>query len=361
MTYPHEFHVNTVMSRRQLLRLAAVPASIALTPATALAAAQSIASERFVSIGGIEQWVAIRGRDRTRTPLLFLHGGPGEAQSAFLPIFAPWEDRFVVAHWDQRGSGRTFGKNGTATPDMTLEQMTRDVVEVAAYVLGQLNARKLVLVGHSWGTILGLGAIRLRPELFHAFVGTGQVVSGREIIERMRSSAIAQAQATGDAESVAALRAVNLRDPDLSDMRELGILFKWAPRFPPVDSAFLMSRGALLGSPANPASVAAADFFASNPDPRSPASRPFSLLRLWRYVYGFEALAAGYDLRIPFFVVQGREDTRTPPEAAHAFLSQVRAPAKRYTAIEGGHFACFSNPTEFLDALGSNIGRLGIG
>jgi pimeloyl-ACP methyl ester carboxylesterase len=351
--------MNTVISRRHLLRLAAVPASIALTPATGRAAAQSIARERFVSIGGIEQWVAIRGRDHTRTPILFLHGGPGEAQSAFLPIFAPWEDRFVVAQWDQRGAGRTFGKNGTSTPDMTLAQMTRDVVEVTEYVLDQLNARKLVLVGHSWGTILGLGAIRQRPELFHAFVGTGQVVSGSEIIERLRSSAIAQA--TGDAESVAALRAVNLRDPDLSDMRELGILFKWAPRFPPVDSAFLMSRGALLGSPANPASVAAADFFASNPDPRSSESRPFSLLRLWRYVYGFDARAAGYDVRIPFFVVQGREDTRTPPEAARAFVSQVRAPAKRYTAIEGGHFACFSNPTGFLDALGSDIGQLGIG
>jgi pimeloyl-ACP methyl ester carboxylesterase len=349
------------MSRRHLLRLAAAPASIALTSATARAAAQAIAREGFVSIGRIEQWVAMRGRDRTRMPMLFLHGGPGEAQSAFLPIFAPWEDRFVVAQWDQRGSGRTFGKNGTATPDMTLGQMTRDVVEVTEYVLSQLNARKLILVGHSWGTILGLGAIRLRPELFHAFVGTGQVVSGSEILERMRSSAIAQAQATGDAESVAALRAVNLRDPDLSDMRELGILFKWAPGFPPVDSAFLRSRGALLGSPANPASVAAADFFASNPDPRSPDSRPFSLLKLWRDVYGFDARAAGYDLRIPFFVIQGREDTRTPPEAAHAFLSQVRAPAKRYTAIEGGHFACFSNPAGFLDALGSDIGRLGIG
>ena len=205
--------MNTVISRRHLLRLAAVPASIALCPAIARAAAQSIARERFVSIGGIEQWVAIRGRDHTRTAMLFLHGGPGEAQSAFLPIFAPWEDRFVVAQWDQRGSGRTFGKNGTGTPDMTLEQMTRDVVEVTEYVLDQLNARKLVLVGHSWGTILGLGAIRLRPELFHAFVGTGQVVSGSEIIERMRSSAIAQAQAAGDAESVAALRALNLRDP----------------------------------------------------------------------------------------------------------------------------------------------------
>jgi pimeloyl-ACP methyl ester carboxylesterase len=233
--------------------------------------------------------------------------------------------------------------------------MARDVVEIADHILKQLNARKLVLVGHSWGTILGLSAIRLRPGVFHAFVGTGQVVSGASILESLRSSGIAQAQKAGDAQSVAALKALNLRDPDLSDMRELGILFKWAPRFPPIDSAFLTSRGALLGSPDNPASVAAADFYASNPDPRNPDSRPFSLLKLWPYIYGFDARAAGYDLPIPFFVIQGRADERTPAEAAREFVNHVRAPAKGYTAIDGGHFACFSNPAGFLDALERNI------
>lgn len=344
------------LTRRHLFGLAAAPAVMALAPA-ACVSLRPIADEGFTPIGGIEQWIAIRGRNRSQTPLLFLHGGPGEAQSAFLPVFAPWEERFVVAQWDQRGTGRTFGKNGTATPNMTLEQLTRDVVEVTQYVLGRLNARKLVLVGHSWGTILGMSAIRLRPELFHAFVGTGQVVSGTEIIENMRSSAIARAQAAGDDQSATAIKALNLRDVDLSDMSELGILFKWAGPFPAVDLDFLRKRGALLGSPQNPASVAAADFYASNPDPRNPAARPFSLLKLWRYVYGFDARSAGYDLSIPFFVIQGRDDTRTPSEAAHAFVNQVRAPLKGYTAIDGGHFACFSNPAGFLDALASDLRR----
>lgn len=353
--------MHTTISRRELIRLAiTIPASVALDRRAIRAAAEPIAFEGFVPIGGIEQWVAIRGRDRTRTPILFLHGGPGEAQSAFLPIFAPWEDRFVVAQWDQRGAGRTFGRNGTGTPGMTLDRMARDVVEVSEYVLGRLHAPKLVLVGHSWGTILGLSAIRLRPELFHAFVGTGQVVDSGKIFEDLRSSAVARAQAAGDAKAVTALNALNLGHPNLTDMRDLAVLFNWSPRFPPVDLEFLTSRSALLGSPANPKSRAAADFFAGTPDPRQPTSRPFSLLALWPDLYGFDARTHGYDLPIPFFVIQGRDDARTPPEAAREFVSQVHAPAKRYTAIDGGHFACFSNPGNFLDALERDLRLIGI-
>src|SRR5215469_15465260 len=171
-----------LLTRRQLLDLAVRTAATALVP-RAWATLTPISEEGFAPIGGIDQWVAIRGRDSSRAPLLFLHGGPCEAQSPFLSLFEPWEKRYVVAQWDQRGTGRTFGKNGTATPDMTMEQLAQDAVEVAQYVLGRLKARKLILVGHSWGAMLGLRVIRLRPELFHAFVGTGQPVSGGETLE----------------------------------------------------------------------------------------------------------------------------------------------------------------------------------
>jgi proline iminopeptidase len=346
-----------LLTRRQLLGVVARTAATALVPAV-WTSPTPVVEEGFVPIGGIDQWVAMRGRDRSRTALLFLHGGPCEAQSPFLSLFAPWEKRYVVAQWDQRGSGRTFGKNGTSTPNMTLEQLAHDAVEVTQYVLGRLKAHKLILVGHSWGAVLGLSVVRLRPALFHAFVGTGQPVSGRAIIEGMRSSAVTRAQGAGDVEAVAALK--GLSDADLADMSKLNILFKWVAPFPAPDLDFLIRRGALLGPPDRPASIAAADFLASNPDPRDPASHPVCLLKLWRFAFEFDAAAAGYDLPVPFFVIQGRNDSRTPPEAARAFVNQVHAPAKGYTAIDGGHFACFDNPTGFLNALDTDMRTLGI-
>ncbi len=236
--------------------------------------------------------------------------------------------------------------------------MAQDAVQVTQYILGRLKADKLILVGHSWGAMLGLSVTRLRPELYHAFVGTGQPVNGRAIIEHMRSSAVARAQAAGDVQSVAELTA--LGEPDLADKAKLRTLFKWNAPFPDRDLDFLIRRGALLGSPDKPASTAAANFYASNPDPADPAAHPACLTKLMRFVFEFDAAAAGYDFPVPFFVIQGRDDTRTPPEAARAFVNQVRAPAKLYTTIEGGHFACFTNPAGFLNALRSDMRSLGI-
>jgi len=336
------------LTRRHLLRLAGVPAALALAPA----ACQSIGpftESGFVPIGGTEQWIEIRGADRSRPVVLFLHGGPGEAQSPLLSMFAAWEERYVVAQWDQRGSGRTFSKGGVATPNMTLEQIARDTVEVTQHVLTKLGRRKLILVGHSWGALLGLRVVRLRPDLFHALVATGQPVSGREIIEGMRKSAIARAQAAGEAQAVAALN--GLSSADLSDMSKLGIVFRWAEPFPPVDREYLAKQVALIRPTGDPKNAAAENWY---------SARQFSLSKLMHAILDFDARADGYDLSVPYFVIQGSGDRQTPTDLASAFVDQVRAPAKGFTVIDGGHFACFTNPAGFLDALDADVRKLSV-
>ena len=328
-----------MLTRRHLL--AGVPPALALLPAAYAQPVASVMEDGFVPIGGIEQWISIRGRDRARPALLFLHGGPGEAQSPFLPLFAPWEERYVVVQWDQRGSGKTFEKNGPSTPDMTLEQMVRDAADVARYALGRLGSRKLILVGHSWGSILGLSTARAQPDLFHAFVGTGEVVSGKQVAENWRSAALLRARAPNDAQAVAALN--GLSDSDILDFTKLGILFKWMPPFIASDWNYLTTR--LSKTPA----AEAANWNAGS---------QFSLSKLWRFAMEYDARAAGYDLPLPFFVIQGRDDNRVSPVDAREFVTAVQAPAKGYTAIDGGHFACFTNPAQFLAALNRDAGTL---
>lgn len=340
---------NAVMkiSRRDLLNFASAPAAIALASA-ARAAPRPIAESGFVPIGGIEQWIAIRGRDRTRPAILFLHGGAGEAQSPFLSFYGSWEEHYVVAQWDQRGSGKTFGKLGVATPDMTLRQLTLDAAEVAQYVLQRLGKRKLILIGHSWGSMLGLCVVRLRPELFHAFVGTGQVASGRELIESWRLSGLARARAAHDADAVA-----QLSDPHVDSDSKLALVTKWMAPFTASDQDFITRRqGPFVGTYEKPANAAAADWYKGFFE--------FSQPKLWSFMRDFDAGTAGYDFPVPIFVIQGRDDTRTPPAAARAFVSQVHAPAKGYTEIDGGHFAYLTNPTGFMNALNSDIRGLGI-
>jgi pimeloyl-ACP methyl ester carboxylesterase len=346
------------LTRRRILKLAAAQA-VMIAPSAAFALPSPIMEEAFVPAGGIEQWVAIRGRDRSRPPILFLHGGPCEAESPFLPLFAPWEERYVVAQWDQRGTGRTFGKNGTP-PNMTMEQLTQDATEVAQYVLRRLNAHKLILVGFSWGAELGLNVIRSKPELFHAFVGTGQPINGKDIFERRRATAVRRAAAAGDAKAVAQMEQFTVSD--FADMTKFQSFFKWSgapfPN-PGPDWDYIGKMFGLLGSPDKPKGAAAADFFASNPPPDNPALQPICLQKLLPYSFEFDARAAGYDLAVPYFVIQGRNDPICPPEAARAFVNQVQAPVKNFTVIDGGHFVCLSNPTAFLNALDNDMRKLG--
>lgn len=333
------------ITRRQLLSLAAVPATTAFVP-TACKSSRDVVEAGFVRIGGIEQWIGIRGRDRSRPAILFLHGGPGGAQSPFLSRFALWEERYTVANWDQRGAGKTFGRNKTSTSDMTLERIAQDAIEVTEHVLQRLHSGKLILVGHSWGAILGLSVIRLRPDLFHAFVGTGQPVSWRESFEWMRSAVLSQANAEGNTLAIGELSTLGSSQP--YDTDQLKVLAKWRQIYmPAADREYFNAKRIFLGSRNASASNEAADWIGGD---------AFSIQKLLPTILNFDAKEIGNELPIPFFVIHGRNDATAPPEAARKFVEQLRAPRKGFTLIEGGHFACFTNPSAFLNTLARDIG-----
>jgi len=110
--------------------------------------------------------------------MLYLHGGPGEAMSPFQDLFAPYERDFLVALWDQRGAGKTYGRSGRdSTPNMTQEQFIRDGIDLSELLRKRWNKRKILLVGQSWGAAMSIQMAKRRPDLFHANVGTGQPVS----------------------------------------------------------------------------------------------------------------------------------------------------------------------------------------
>ena len=164
------------LSRRDtLLGLAAMSVSAI---ASAEGPVSGVTDEGFLRIGGIDQWVSVKGSNAGAPLLLYLHGGPGEAMSPFQDLFAPYEQDFLVALWDQRGAGKTYARSGRdATPDMTPEQFIRDGIELSELLLRRWNKRKLVILGQSWGSTLGIQMAKARPDLFHANVGTGQAVS----------------------------------------------------------------------------------------------------------------------------------------------------------------------------------------
>ena len=313
-------------------------------------AADGQSESGFVPIGGIEQWIAIRGRRADNPAIVFLHGGFGDAQSPFLAEFAPWEKDFTVLTWDQRGSGKTYGKYGKATPGMAtpeaaLETLIRDAIEVAEYARRRLRKERVVLVGHSCGSILGFKVVKRRPDLFHAYVGSGFPANWEVMVHAREAWVRKQANKMGDAATLKALDAA--ASLPIGDLRRFIVGQDYL--MPPSDIKYLQMESKFIGADAVPKQRDAADWL---------AGFNFSQERVFPAVTSFNARAAGLDFEIPFFIIQGRDDHVTSFADTKAYAAEVRAPRKGFVAIEGGHFACFTNPTEFVPALRDPV-RLG--
>ena len=330
--------MTTKISRRTMLLSAAVGAAAAILPARAAAIGQPIDESGFVPIGGIDQWVAIQGQEDANPVILFLHGGPAEAESPFLREFVPWEHDFTVVNWDQRGSGKTYGRNGSATPGMTVERMAEDAIEVGEYALRRLKKKKLVLVGHSWGALLGLYAVARHPSLFYAFIGTGQPVNWTLTIEDRERWARDKALAEHDSAAIQALDSTAALP--VSDMKRVTASNKW--RLSPSDVQYLTIERDFIGPPPFPTKGDVADWLAGG---------DFTDGKLWPTITTFDARKQFPKIPIPFFVIEGRDDHMVSFGAATDYLEQVRAPIKAFIPIDGGHFACFTNPSKFTDAL----------
>ena len=131
---------------------------------------------KFIEVNGAKEWITIRGDNKDNPVILFLHGGPSEANSPFIEFYTPFEKDYVFVQWDQPGAGKTYIRAGSHQPKLTIDSMAADGIAVAEYVESELHKPKIVLIGQDWGGLLGVRMIDQRPDLFAAFVGTGQIV-----------------------------------------------------------------------------------------------------------------------------------------------------------------------------------------
>ncbi|MFJ2899456.1 alpha/beta fold hydrolase [Streptomyces sp. NPDC087218] len=297
----------------------------------------------FVRIGGIDQWISVRGDDRDNPVILEIHGGPGASNHVFLPRTRAWERHFTVVRWDMRGSGRTFAQHGPdGQGEFTLDRLHRDALEVTEHVRARLGVPKVLLVANSFGTLLGLRLARSHPELYSAYVGTDQniVAGGLEtsaheaLLERLRKAGkrkeLAEVTAMGSDGTTwttqqwsAYNKLVITSDPLSYDtMKTVVVRSLW---FSPKHT--LRGLGAYL------------------------KAMTFSE-RLAREAATIDEWREGTSFAIPFFVFQGAQDVLTPPGPARRFFEDVEAPVKDFALIDdASHFASFRHPGAFLDLL----------
>src|SRR5258705_743680 len=164
-----------------------------------------------VRIGGIDQWVSVRGTDRRNPVLLHIHGGPGYISIPMSWWFSRgWEEYFTIVQWDQRAAGKTHLLTDPAAvaPTLTRERMIADAEEMAAWVRRELGKDKIFVLGHSWGSFLGLQLAQRHPEWLHAYIGVCQLIDGPENERRGWRFAMEAARRAGNAEAVRELEAI---------------------------------------------------------------------------------------------------------------------------------------------------------
>ncbi|MFD8544870.1 alpha/beta fold hydrolase [Streptomyces sp. NPDC059649] len=297
----------------------------------------------FVRLGGIDQYVSVRGEDRRNPVVLELHGGPGASNLVFAPRTRAWEKHFTIVRWDMRGAGKTFGRGGPAGQgEMSLDRLLADALELTEHLRARLGVGKVLLVANSFGSVVGLRLARSHPELFSGYVGTDQniVAGGRD-----RSSYDALCARLRESGKRKELAAVTATGPDAT---------AWSPEQWSQYAKFVVTSDPLTYDTMKTVVIRSLWF-----------SPLHSLRELRTYLKGMnfseqlgpeatgiDEWAEGTAFRIPFFLFQGDRDVLTPPEPARRFFDDVTAPVKDFALIRNAsHFASFRHPDQFLDLM----------
>ena len=262
-------------------------------------------------------------------------------------LLRSWEKDFTLVEWDQRGAGKTFSHSGPAgTGKLSIDVISSDGIHVAEWVTGHLHKPKVVLLGHSWGTIIAGEMARRRPDLFSAYVGTGQIVNlqrNEALGYRLLTDRV---KAAGDAKGLA--RLAEIGPPPYRDDATL-----WAERkvlfaHPPASERGRSVEGNISGIFEPELSLWDAWMFSR--------AQQFSGEKLDAALMSYDAYARGVTFAIPVFVFQGAEDIQTPAALAVEYFGKVQAPHKELVLLPGGgHFAITSLRGRFLAELDRRV------
>ncbi|MER2996924.1 alpha/beta fold hydrolase [Pontibacter populi] len=313
---------------------------LALFSGRLAAQTNSINEERFLSIGGIEQWVTISGEDSSKPVVLFLHGGPGSTMNPYDDtMYGYWKKDFVLVNWDQRGAGRTFGRNAPEEVSedywienpLTVEQMTADGIVLAEYLTKHLGKQKIILIGTSWGSILGAKMALARPDLFSAYIGHSQVVNFSEGLAHAYKAVYKMAENANDQESVGVL--TQLGSPPYENAKKEGQLLRIIKKYEKANSIPAPADWWKLKSEYDNEKDAQDRYNGDD----------YSFIHFAGFkAMGIKSMGAGVNFRkdgleykIPIYFIQGEEDILTPKELAKAYYDQVKAPKKEFVLVPG--------------------------
>jgi proline iminopeptidase len=313
-----------------------------ITDATGEVVAGSVAELTRIPVGGRDLGLMLRGHDAEAPVLLFLAGGPGGSELGAMTGH-PLEQDFVVATLDQRGSGTSYATLDP-TGSYTLQSAVLDTIEVTEYLRDRFGQDRIYLVGQSWGSLLGVLAAQERPDLYHAFIGTGQMVSPAETDRIFYEDTVTWAMEGGDLGLVERLRAIG--PPPFDDILDYETLLAHEHEVYPYDRS---------GNAEGPSGFG-----------EHILAGEYTLLeRAHNFAAFLDTFAVLYpqlqevDLRddvpsldVPVLLVEGAHEARGRSEPSAEWLAGLRAPRIEQVVLDtSGHRGIFEQPEAFRQAV----------
>src|SRR5690606_8752901 len=306
--------------------------------------------ERYemVPVGGIPQFVSIRGADRRNPVLLIVHGGPGFPTSTI----AWWgtrglEEYFTVVHWDQRGAGKTHLASDPAevAPTMTPDRFVDDTEELVGWLRGQFDKDKVFVLGTSWGSHVGLRFALRRPEWLHAYIGMGQAIDSPESERRGYAHALAAARAAGNRQAIADLESIApyARAGGAISLEDIALERRWSDHF----GGVMAYRTHQIDGIA----VRLSPEYSDEEARRAYEGNGYSQDFLLSDVLGVD-LSGVKALDCPLIVLAGRHDRSVNSYVAREWFDAVDAPAKHFEWFEhSAHEIIAEEPGKLLVTL----------
>jgi pimeloyl-ACP methyl ester carboxylesterase len=301
-----------------------------------------------IQIGGIDQWISIRGVDRRNPVLVVIHGGPGYVDMPTSWWFGRgWEEYFTVVYWDQRAAGKTqlLSDSATIKPTLTVDRMVADAEELVAWIRKDLHKERVFVLGHSWGSYPGILIAQRHPAWLHAYIGVGQLSNGPEGERRSWSDTLALARKAGNAQAVRELQALAPYAASSAPMPIETILAerKWVARL----------GGTMAYRTDNSAD---SDLIALSPDYTDDESlhawdgnafaTPILLPQILSHDLGVK------HLEVPLIIFAGRYDINVDSTVVAEWFAKVTAPEKHLVWFEhSAHLPMTEEPGKFLISL----------
>lgn len=315
----------------------------------------------YVKIGGIEQLIQIRGEDANNPVILFLHGGPGSPHSYISYYYqSELESDFTVVNWDQRGCGRTYYANPDyeSEAELSMEILLDDLNELIDYLTRRFNQDKIIIMGHSWGTVLGSIYTKDYPEKVSAYIGIGQTVNmldGETLAVKEASKLAAE---DGNEEYIKKLSVLFNKFSNTEDFEDLDFssfmnMRSLTSKYLSRDSLASKLHNIWLGISSPNMSIRDMKWFV----------KPIFQLKEYLEIekplleysfFDFNLYEHGMEYEVPVYFISGDWDWITPYPLVQEYYEYIKAPDKKMILIKNaGHSPFIDNPEAFCTAVKS--------